>query len=73
MVAKVGVEPTRNCFHWILSPAHLPVTPLGHCHFQEHCDGAFILISWWSARNSNPALSVKSRLHLPSMFADQNY
>lgn len=30
MVAKVGVEPTRNFFHWILSPAHLPVTPLSH-------------------------------------------
>ena len=25
---KVGIEPTRGCPHWILSPARLPVPPL---------------------------------------------
>src|SRR5690606_37440068 len=28
MVPKVGVEPTRYCYHRILSPARLPVPPL---------------------------------------------
>ncbi len=28
LVPKVGVEPTRGCPHWILSPARLPVSPL---------------------------------------------
>lgn len=25
---KVGLEPTRPCGHWILSPARLPIPPL---------------------------------------------
>lgn len=29
MVAKVGIEPTRDFSHQILSLAHLPITPLG--------------------------------------------
>ena len=28
LVPKVGIEPTRPCGHWILSPARLPVPPL---------------------------------------------
>ncbi len=27
-VPKVGIEPTRHCCHWILSPARLPIPPL---------------------------------------------
>ena len=27
-VPKVGIEPTRDCSHWILSPARLPIPPL---------------------------------------------
>ena len=30
MVPENGVEPSRSCDHWILSPARLPVPPLGH-------------------------------------------
>lgn len=30
IVPKVGVEPTRDCSHRILSPACLPVPPLRH-------------------------------------------
>ena len=30
LVPKVGLEPTRPCGHWILSPARLPVPPLRH-------------------------------------------
>ena len=29
-VPKDGVEPSRGCPHWILSPARLPVPPLRH-------------------------------------------
>ena len=28
MVLKVGIEPTRYCYHRILSPARLPIPPL---------------------------------------------
>ncbi|MDN5361401.1 MAG: hypothetical protein PWP70_448 [Moorella sp. (in: firmicutes)] len=28
LVPKAGVEPARYCYHWILSPARLPVPPL---------------------------------------------
>ena len=28
MVPKVGIEPTRYCYHRILSPARLPIPPL---------------------------------------------
>src|SRR5438876_6853969 len=31
MVPENGVEPSRPCGHRILSPARLPVPPLGHC------------------------------------------
>ncbi len=27
---SVGVEPTRCCHHWILSPARLPIPPQRH-------------------------------------------
>jgi hypothetical protein len=27
-VPKVGIEPTRYCYHWILNPARLPIPPL---------------------------------------------
>src|SRR4030088_1117372 len=30
LVPENGVEPSRPCGHWILSPARLPVPPLGH-------------------------------------------
>jgi hypothetical protein len=30
VVPENGVEPSRSCDHWILSPARLPVPPLGH-------------------------------------------
>ena len=30
MVALVGLEPTRYRYHWILSPARLPISPQGH-------------------------------------------
>jgi hypothetical protein len=30
LVPEEGVEPTRPCGHRILSPARLPVPPLGH-------------------------------------------
>ena len=26
-VPRVGIEPTRYCYHWILNPARLPVPP----------------------------------------------
>ena len=29
MVPKVGLEPTRYRYRWILSPVRLPVSPLG--------------------------------------------
>ena len=29
-VPEVGIEPTRDCSHGILSPARLPVPPLRH-------------------------------------------
>ena len=31
MVPKVGLEPTRYRYRWILSPVRLPVSPLGQC------------------------------------------
>ena len=31
-VPKVGVEPTRPCGHWILSPARLPFRHFGISH-----------------------------------------
>jgi hypothetical protein len=30
MVPEAGIEPARYCYHWILSPARLPVPPLRH-------------------------------------------
>ncbi len=30
MVALVGLEPTWYCYHWILSPARLPISPQSH-------------------------------------------
>ena len=30
MVRKVGVEPTRYCYHQILSLERLPIPPLSH-------------------------------------------
>ena len=30
MVPKVGIEPTRYRYRWILSPVRLPISPLGH-------------------------------------------
>ena len=30
VVPKVGLEPTRYRYRWILSPVRLPVSPLGH-------------------------------------------
>ena len=30
LVLKVGIEPTRYCYHRILSPARLPIPPLKH-------------------------------------------
>ncbi len=27
-VPKAGIEPARYCYHWILSPARLPIPPL---------------------------------------------
>ena len=35
LVPEVGVEPTRPQGHWILSPARLPVSSLGHCVFSS--------------------------------------
>jgi hypothetical protein len=29
-VPEEGLEPTRDCSHWILSPARLPIPPLRH-------------------------------------------
>ena len=29
-VPEVGLEPTRDCSHWILNPARLPIPPLRH-------------------------------------------
>ena len=29
MVPKVGIEPTRYRYRWILSPVRLPISPLG--------------------------------------------
>ncbi len=34
VVPKDGVEPSRGCPHWILSPARLPISPLRH---QKRC------------------------------------
>ncbi len=30
VVPEEGIEPTRSCLHWILSPARLPISPLRH-------------------------------------------
>ena len=30
LVPVVGLEPTRYCYHWILSPARLPIPPHRH-------------------------------------------
>ena len=29
LVPKVGIEPTRYRYRWILSPVRLPISPLG--------------------------------------------
>ena len=31
LVPKVGIEPTRYRYRWILSPVRLPISPLGQC------------------------------------------
>jgi hypothetical protein len=28
-VPEAGIEPARYCYHWILSPARLPIPPFG--------------------------------------------
>ncbi len=28
-VPEAGIEPARYCYHWILSPARLPIPPPG--------------------------------------------
>jgi hypothetical protein len=29
VVPEAGIEPARYCYHWILSPARLPIPPFG--------------------------------------------
>ena len=36
LVSKVGIEPTRDCSHGILSPMRLPVPPLGQIEIGAH-------------------------------------
>ena len=36
LVPMVGVEPTRPCGHWILSPARLPIPPHRHKMLEDY-------------------------------------
>ena len=36
MVPKVGIEPTRYRYRWILSPVRLPISPLGQRDYYIH-------------------------------------
>lgn len=31
-----GIEPARYCYHWILSPARLPISPQSHFYLEYY-------------------------------------
>ena len=47
MVPVVGLEPTRYCYHWILSPTRLPIPP----HRQEQNN--YIIINIFLTRDTH--------------------
>ena len=47
-VPGVGIEPTRHCYHWILSPARLPIPPPGQMELlleARHKDNPIFFLS----------------------------
>ncbi len=52
MVPKVGLEPTRDCSHQILSLACLPIPPLRHISYKAKGE----IIPTYSLKNLNGAL-----------------
>lgn len=44
IVPGVGIEPTRYCYHWILSPARLPIPPSGQVNKEANILIYFFLI-----------------------------
>jgi hypothetical protein len=64
VVPENGVEPSRSCDHWILSPARLPVPPLGHGGQNNTWHVVLQTVSFESrSNNGGRTSSVRCRLN----------
>ena len=73
LVPEAGVEPARYRYHWILSPARLPIPSLGHVALQHeksyHSGGGIVnvfskkclTITYFSAKIHLVHMSAQSR------------
>ncbi len=64
MVPTEGVEPTRPCGHWILSPARLPVPPRRQLDGAEYLQQSVAFVNWGVVRmRADPGGGTRRRCH----------